>query len=286
MKNTFVRLFLVLATISLLRLQVHAQAHQHINVAAQSKAQGSKLIFTEAVTLGTNSGTFLYLTLGDPLYPNHYQNAATFTSSAGTIWTGGPIANSAALGSYIEVEVLTLDGPAGGEIGFWEEADDGSSTTQVIAVPVGQRNGTNRFNVSAGFVDPDSGKKDPFGHLHNRRFTATKPGLYTVSFRAIDTSNAGADGGPTHSPSDVLTMYFQAGLTLNIKQTPTETILTYPAIARHFVYLDASTNLVEGNWKTITAFAPDNHSDFHVTNDPIDPAVPHKFYRLRLVPSF
>ena len=51
---------------------------------------------------------------------------------------------------------------------------------------------------------------DPFGHLHSRRFGVTKPGRYTVGFRAVDVSTNGQNGGPIHRPSDILAINFES----------------------------------------------------------------------------
>jgi hypothetical protein len=63
-----------------------------------------------------------------------------------------------------------------------------------------------------------SAGSDPFGHIHGRRFTATRAGIYKVGFTVVDTSTNGAAGGPIHTPSAELPVWFQAGVNLQSVQ--------------------------------------------------------------------
>lgn len=73
------------------------------------------------------------------------------------------------------------------------------------------------FPLSESDGSPES---DPYGHIHGRRFTATKPGVYTAWFRAFDTSVNGANGGPIHAPSEALPIRFLAGTPTLLDQVP------------------------------------------------------------------
>jgi hypothetical protein len=55
---------------------------------------------------------------------------------------------------------------------------------------------------------------DPFGHIHGRRFTADKAGVYTVGFKAYDISTNGTAGSPIHTAAEILDIVFQAGYNL------------------------------------------------------------------------
>ncbi len=100
-----------------------------------------------------------------------------------------------------------MDGPVGGVFGFWETG----ATNPTISLLSGTT-GTNTWRLSESDGSPGN---DPYGHIHGRRFTATVPGIYLESFRALDDSTNGIGGGPIHTPSQQLKMYFQAGV--NIK---------------------------------------------------------------------
>ena len=68
---------------------------------------------------------------------------------------------------------------------------------------------TNSWRLSESDGSPGS---DPYGHVHGRRFTASKAGIYKIKFQAIDTSRNGTAGGPIHTPSPELEVWFQAGV--------------------------------------------------------------------------
>ncbi len=94
---------------------------------------------------------------------------------------------------------------------------------------------------------------DPFGHIHGRRWTTTKPGIYTVGFRAIDTSVNGADGGPIHTPSDVIKIRYQAGY--NIKEVTREngvaTITVGTATGFQFQLQKSASLGDSADWKNV-----------------------------------
>jgi hypothetical protein len=73
------------------------------------------------------------------------------------------------------------------------------------------QNGTNLWRLTESDGSPAT---DPYGHIHGRRMTLTKPGIYRVGFKLFDTSANGAGGGPIHTPSEILIVYFQAGANL------------------------------------------------------------------------
>src|SRR5580765_819099 len=79
--------------------------HAHVAAGAESKEQGSKLFFVNGASFVTSSGYVLYLEDGDPLYPDLYQSATTFTALPATLWTGGPVPFAAAQGSYLQLQV-------------------------------------------------------------------------------------------------------------------------------------------------------------------------------------
>ena len=66
--------------------------------------------------------------------------------------------------------------------------------------------------LSGGDENPDAGAvgADPYGHIDDRRFSATVAGDYIVGLQLLDTSDNGLDGLPIHSRSDILYVDFRA----------------------------------------------------------------------------
>jgi hypothetical protein len=112
---------------------------------------------------------------------------------AATAGYEGPVPGAPALGALIFAQIVSVEGPVGGAFAFW----DTGATSPTISVPVGSAN-TNLHRISENDGSPGS---DPYGHIHGQQLTATRPGLYTVAFRAFDLSTNGAGGGPIHLPS-------------------------------------------------------------------------------------
>lgn len=199
--------FLALASFTL-----HAQ-HLHLNVGASRPVKDVPLSFINGRSFSTNSGWFLPMPLQTHGLHNGLYRAGSLTVTAlpATPDNGGPDPWHAALGSHIMAEVVSLDGPSGGEIAFWDSDGVGESDSVTFRVPVGTTHGTWRFALSEGGGSPGS---DPYGHIHGRYFTTTMPGLYTLGIRAVDVSNSAPDGGPWHLPSPLLQFHLQADVTL------------------------------------------------------------------------
>lgn len=278
--------------------QAFAQ-HVHLYAGAQSQQPGAKLIVVNASTydIHSNGGTTpecFFMSDNEPdLYPGLYQSDATFAALPATICAGGPAPNCASLGSFIEARLVSVSGPTGGEISFWQENEDASETTKVFSVAAGGT-GTNRFNVSEGFtftpfpdcgIDPEGHNPDPFGHIHGRRFTASKVGLYTVGFQLIDTATNGLNGGPIHASSVTNYFYFQAGLHFNTV-TKTNNAVTVGFGAKPFYNYDfqVSTNLMMTNWVTIENYIGNFHSHLQQLTD-ANATNTARFYRLLEIPQ-
>jgi hypothetical protein len=276
-----------------------AQAqHIHLNAGAENQLQGSKLRFVNGASYDINSNiggnspptpACFFMSDTDPLYPGLYSVEVGFAALPATLWTGGPALNAAAQGSFIVAKVTSVTGPGGGEISFWEENEEATETTRRFNIPVGTPSLTNQFNLSQGVTTPDG--PDPFGHIHGRRFTADKPGLYTVGFQLVDTSTNGVNGGPIHIPSNPTNyFYFQAGVYID-SFVKTNNIATVQYGARSFYnyYLQANTNLAGANWFTIatniTTIGPDGaHSDLHYLSD-TNATGSARFYRVFEIPQ-
>jgi hypothetical protein len=282
----FQRAWILLAALTIGGINAQAQ-HIHISAGALSGEPGSKLFFWNGYLYDTNSyggitPACIYMNNKDRLYPGLYQTAASFTALPATLWTGGPTPYAAEQGAYIEMVLLSVQGPPGGEIAFWEETEDGSATTKMFGLPVGTTNSTRRFNLSEGIEFPDP---DPFGHIHGRRFTASKPGLYTVGVQLIDTSRAGPNGGPIHSPSDTNYFYFQAGLFNDYISKSNNTVsVRFGSQGFNNYYLEMSSTLPPTNWVTLGTNIGGNHSDLHTLVD-TNATGAMRFYRIREVPQ-
>lgn len=189
-------------------LLARAQDHGHLNVGAANAIAGSPLTWDNGSDFIATSDYVKTLEFTNAAkYAGYYQGNITLTALAQTPAFGGPVTGAPALGSVVVAKVQLISGPADGRFGFW----DSTSTTQpTISVGVGETSAA-VFRVTQGNGAPG---EDPFGHIHGRRFTATKPGLYQVGFQAFDVSTNGPGGGPIHTPSEVIPVWFQAGVTI------------------------------------------------------------------------
>lgn len=267
----------------------HPALAQHIHIAAgaESGEQDSRLFFSNGFLFDVNSyggvtPACIYMENDDPLYPGLYQTSASFIALPSSPWTGGPTPYAAQPGTYIEMIIRSVEGPAGGEIGFWVENEEGTQTRKQFAVRSGQSGATNMFNLSEGVTFPEY---DPFGHIHGRRFTANKAGLYTVGVQLVDTSTLGPGGGPFHSPSLTNYFYFQAGLHIS-RITMTNGTFGVRFGSRGFrnYFLDATDTLPATEWTTLGHIIGAAHSDLHWLEDP-GATNSMRFYRIREVPQ-
>lgn len=264
----------------------HAQ-HAHIYAGATNQIAGTPLWFVNGDLWDTNSyggaaGTpaclFLEANLPDD-YPGLYQTATTFSALPATIFTGGPSANAAALGTYIELRFVSLQGPAGGALTIWDENINPLQPTPLFTLPVGATNGTNRFNLSEG--DPFDPESDPYGHIHGRRFTLNQPGLYTLGLQLVDTASNGPGGAPVQTPSAITYFYLQAGLSLsNFSRSNNVATARFGLPGFKDYVLEASPTPTGTNWTTITTITGTDHSELRWVTDP-NATAPSRFYRLR-----
>jgi hypothetical protein len=191
------------------------QAHDHLAAGATSSSPGATLLFQNDATYGGDSGFVLNLTAGttnDAYLGYYYTDDLVFIALATTPNNGGPEPGAAAPGTFVQVKLLSVEGPPGARFGFWETATYGVDSTNLTwSMPVPYSNGTNLIIVSESDDSPGS---DPYGHIHGRIYSVTKPGLYKVTWQFIDTSTNGPNGGPVDLPSSPFYLYFQADVTL------------------------------------------------------------------------
>jgi hypothetical protein len=163
-----------------------------------------------------------------------------------TASNGGPATSHASLGSCLELELVSLNGPPGASLGFWEPGQ----AQPRFSVPAGEAAGTNRILLSEGQGAPGA---DPYGCIQGRLFAVSQPGLYSLGFRVVDSSTNGPDGGPIHSPSPLYRVYLQAGLTIAslVRQGVSTTALFGGEAAKSF-YLERSlTPGTSASWETV-----------------------------------
>jgi hypothetical protein len=206
MKASELKFTFILALTVLFEAQLaHGQDHGHLRIAAYSTNQGAQLYFYNGADFASTSGyvkTLVFTNSGR--YAGYYQQNITLTVQAATPLYSGPEPDAPALGSYIRAKILSVKGPADSAFAFWENG----ATNPTISLVSGE-SGTNSFNVTQTDGSPGA---DPFGHIHGRRFTATRPGNYTVAFQAFDATTNGTSGGPIHTPSEIIQVSFQAGV--------------------------------------------------------------------------
>lgn len=259
--------------------------HDHLIAGAQGTTQDDKLIWVNEAQFAVESGyvSKLIYTNGGP-YSNTYNREMSFVALARTAPNGGPVTNAAALGAILRGEIVSVNGPAGGVFSFWET----NSTTRVAAfsIPVGMTNTSLMFDLTASEKwEGASPMADPFGHIHGRRFSVNKPGLYTVSLRLIDGSTNGIDGNPIHRPSDLLSVNFEAVLSVgSILRTGTVNRVSFKAEPGMRYDLMETDNLgSNANWRW-------SGTGSWGTNAYINVDVPilssgSRFYRLRAAPE-
>jgi hypothetical protein len=236
---------------------------------------GAPLCFLNAAECAMASESVVNMCRADSgPWASQFAGFLPMVAVAATSTNGGPVTGHAALGSCLEVELVSLAGPARGRLNFWEAGD----TQPRLTLPVGETAGTGRFCLSAS---QGAAGTDPYGWVRGRRFSFNEPGLYCLGFRLVDSSTNGPAGGPVHAPSEPYHVYLQAGLTLASlnPQGPSVTASFGGEPGRSF-YLDRSPALgLTAAWQTVAGPLP-GASRLQTLTDPTAPSG-QGFYRLR-----
>ena len=285
--NTRVKLLGLLIAVLLSLASVRLQAQfSTVTAGAASTSQDAKLVFANGASFDAGSGyshPLIYT-----LVTNFSLTNVIYSSTNLQFWAlSNQVPGGAAIGSYIVCEVLSVTGPAGGVLTFWEQG----WRTPTFHFPVGASPivGSNRFDVSdiatgAGLVDGD-----PAGKIPVRRFTVSTPGDYYMTCQLFDTSTNTAAGGPKHMPSDPITIKFSTTLDLaftriaRITNASAAMTITFKQSALTNLVIQATTNLAVSNWVTLSgpftsAPAFNATTTLSVTNPATMAA---QFYRLR-----
>lgn len=258
-----------------------SRADTHIYAGAAGTNQNDALVFTVASLFDTRSGYKLPMVLRTQGFNAGYYrgDTLTFTALSATDLGAGQVLGRALLGSRLAVQLVSVDGPPGGEVQFWEGDGESPGDTVTFRVPVGTTDSTHAFVISENDGAPGA---DPYGHIHGREFTTTLPGLYTVGFRLIDLSTQGPGGGPLHSPSAILSMYFEAGPTLeSVEKIPEGARVRFRSAPGVTNVLEATDSLNGGEWTRVSGPLRGNSTLQSLTDTNGSFSV--RLYRLRLL---
>jgi hypothetical protein len=223
--------------------------HAHINAGVDA---ASALTFMNADRFAAESGFVVRL----PAVANgirggyHIANSPTFTALPSTALNGGPATGHALPGTRVVARIVEVDGPPGGEFGFWESpGDEEDAEALTFSVPVGERAGIREFPLSENSGQPGA---DPYGHVHGRYFSATLPGLYTVGIRLRDAASNGPGGRPLHTESAVTRFLFQAGDTISkAVHGPEGLDLVFAAASGRTYQVEYTASLESPSWTAI-----------------------------------
>ena len=271
MKKNLFSLFILLGLFSL-SLSARAQDHGHLYVGAAGTNQNDPLIITNAADFVTTSGYLKTLNFTNAgRYAGYFEGNITFEAKPAFNALGDPVSGSAALGAWVHAQITSVEGPAGGVFSFWEAG----AVVPTINVPCGTTS-TNTWAISNNNGVPGT---DPFGHIHGRRFTATKAGLYVVTFKALDRSGNGGSGGPIHADSDTLSVYYQAGFNIvSISRVGGVATATFGGPTNRIFHLEANSDLATTNWNSVSSI-PGN--DYFLSLSETNASSP-RFYRLEV----
>ena len=251
MKNPHRVKCILISAVLVVSAVVRAQDHGHLYISAYSQNPGAQLYFDNGNTFEVSSGyakTLLLNTNPASRYFGRYDGNITVTPRSTNILRGadyGP--NAPAPGSVIYFQITNVSGPVNGAFEFWES----TGTSPAVSIPAGS-GATNLVKVSQSTGAPDD---DPWGHIHGRRFTATEPGIYFVTLRALDLSTNGPGGAPNHAPSAPLTIAFQAGFAIaSVTRTNNVATVRFGTAVTHDFTVQANTNLFFSNgWFNVSA---------------------------------
>ena len=214
---------------------------------ALGQTNGAPLSFINAYQFLTSSQSVVNLRYtNDGPCSLQYAGCIPMMAVPSTTGNGGPATNCAALGSRLELELVSLAGPPQASLGFWEAG----AIQPDFSLATGEAVGTNRLVLSQNSGAPDT---DPYGCIQGRHLAVNQPGLYCLGFRAVDTSTNGPAGSPIHAASPLYRLYLQAGLTIAslTRQGPAVTA-SYGGEPNRTFYLERSLALgASGAWQTV-----------------------------------
>lgn len=239
-------LFLMASTLT-------AHAHDHIEV-GEDPADGTRLGFD-----GPGFQVAVYVPPGEPFsgYMPDYPGGGhacelTFTTEVNAL--------DPANGARPRVELVSVNGPAGGSFSFWEAGAVVPTWTR----PAGWTNAPGDLPGLDVVLNGDN-------HVHGRGFTMDVAGTYTVVFRAIDLNGV-------YQPGREKTVTFQAQLPppLSLRMEPGIARLSFTSRLNFDYDLQICTNLITDAWVT-------HHTIFGnglPTNASVNISTPAAFFRI------
>lgn len=193
-------------------------------------------------------------------------------------------------GAQIWARITAVRGPTGGQFGFWETDWSDSHNTPTASFPANQAFAPFLFEVSEPGEGIPAADQDPYGHVHGRAWSATKPGDYYLSFQLVDLSTV-HNGGPWQAPSATYVYHFVAGPSFQ----PTGRFgagtgyqLTWPSQMGAWddggqtgvvFTIQRSTTLASGSWQTLGTVTGTTGETATFTD--AAPPVGRAFYRLQ-----
>lgn len=159
------------------------------------------------------------------------------------------------------IEMVSVSGPPGGSFAFWEVG----ALEPTILLPVGWT------GTDASFPVVFAGDT----HAHGRCFTMDKPGVYTLTFRAVDTN-----GALLTSENQTITFNALPAPKLSISVAGGSVSLSFTSRANLNYDLQVCTDLASGGWVNVEPHVSMNGDGRRVDmTDPVA-ARPKAFYRL------
>lgn len=252
---------------------------------AEGTTPGSKLRFANASVIDAASGyaqplvftVVTNITMTNALYQS---TALQFHALSSKTNEG-----SAAIGAFAVCEVLSVEGPEGGVVSFWEQG--AMAPTYMFPVGATPNPARNRFDVSAIELGAGLPDGDAYGAIPGRRFSVNKRGEYQVTFRLHDTSsNHPTLEAPIHASSEPLTFRFTTTVETFISRvalTSNVTTLVLKQGGLTNLFVEAREDLVTGEWAPIagpfsSAPAGTNLTTLSLTNAAV---LSQQFFRLR-----
>ena len=159
------------------------------------------------------------------------------------------------------IEMVSVTGPPGGSFAFWEVG----ALEPTILLPVGWT------GTDASFPVVFAGDT----HAHGRCFTMDKPGVYTLTFRAVDTN-----GALLTSENQTITFNALPAPKLSIRPAGGSVSLSFTSRANLNYDLQVCTDLASGGWVNVEPHVSMSGDDRRIeVNDPVAPRS-KAFYRL------
>lgn len=263
-----------LALLALTLTAAHAQ-HAHLNAGAVAQTQGAQMTWDNAAEHNVASAWVRVLSFATTgRYAGRYEGNITLTAMHSVDAFGAPVPGGPAPGSMIWAEIVSVAGPEGGAFSFWES----TGAEPAFTAPTGSTGLNFSFVLSEESLGAGQPGGDPYGHIHGRRFTANKPGLYRVGFRAIDRNNI-------HTPSEIVELHFQADYLVSPEITFSNgmPIIRFAAPSGFVVTVEAKGDLnPETPWQSVAQVGGTDH--FMSVMDELANGAP-RFYRLSLAPA-